>query len=88
MGDPTPHGVVLSFRRLAGAAAVCLFALIPQPCRAQFTQRDGQIIARTLSFIEAGTGGTLEIGIAYAPDSRAGQPRFRTQGPKSQGRHW
>jgi hypothetical protein len=38
-------------------------------CRAQFTQRDGQIIARTLSFIEAGTGGTLEIGIAYAPDS-------------------
>jgi hypothetical protein len=23
---------------------------------------------RTLSFIEAGTGGTLEIGIAYAPD--------------------
>lgn len=69
MGDPTPHGVVLSFRRLAGAAAVCLFALIPQPCRAQFTQRDGQIIARTLSFIEAGTGGTLEIGIAYAPDS-------------------
>ena len=38
------------------------------PSSAQFSTRDSQIIARTLSCIEAGMTGTLEIGIAYAPE--------------------
>jgi hypothetical protein len=45
-----------------------LLALPPQTCAAQFTARDAQIIARTLSFSDAGPAGILEIGIVYAPE--------------------
>ena len=55
---------------LFGLILFCLLRSRPHS-PAQFSPRDGQIIARTLSFIEAGTGGTLEIGIAYAPDRPA-----------------
>ena len=44
-----------------------LLALPPRPCMAQFSARDGQIIARTLSFLDPGTTGVVELGIAYAP---------------------
>ena len=45
-----------------------LLAVSPETCAAQTTVRDAQIIARTLSFSDAGPTGTLEIGIVYAPD--------------------
>ncbi len=48
--------------------ALCFIALPFRPCLAQFTPRDGQIIARTLSFLESASAGVVEIGIAYAPD--------------------
>lgn len=47
---------------------LCLLAGSPQTCAAQTTARDAQIIARALSFSDAGPTGTLEIGIVYAPD--------------------
>ncbi len=52
------------------AANITLFAFAV-PARAQFTSRDGQIIARTLSFDEAVKPGLVEIGIVYAPDRPA-----------------
>ena len=64
----TPCGGIRLLRYLIGVAMFCLVGVPPHPSRAQFTPRDGQIIARTLSFTEASVGGTLEIGIAYAPD--------------------
>ncbi len=45
-----------------------LLAGAPRTCAAQTTARDAQIIARALSFSDAGPTGTLEIGIVYAPD--------------------
>jgi hypothetical protein len=55
-------------RLIAVSATLLTFAL---PARAQFTSRDGQIIARTLSFDEAIKPGLVEIGIVYAPDRPA-----------------
>ena len=60
------HGVARPL--LIGLA---LLLLLATPSRAQFTPRDGQIIARTLSFVEACDGGMLELGIVYAPDRAA-----------------
>ena len=53
---------------MVGLIILCMLILAPRPCHAQFTPRDGQIIARALSFIEPSASGTLEIGIAYAPE--------------------
>ncbi len=68
IGVPTRHRGVWLLSHLFGLILFCLLTLPAAPCPAQFSPRDGQIIARTLSFIEASTGGTIEIGIAYAPD--------------------
>ena len=54
-----------------GLVLLLAFALPARSCHAQFTARDGQIIARTLSFIEPSINGSLEIGIVYAPDRPA-----------------
>lgn len=47
---------------------LCFAAFWPVPSQAQFTPRDAQIIARTLSFLEPAEPSVVEIGIAYAPD--------------------
>lgn len=62
------RGNFLARQSLFGLVVLCLLALPPQTCAAQFTVRDAQIIARTLSFSDAGPAGTLEIAIVYAPD--------------------
>ena len=61
-------GRFLGHRCLFGFVVLCLLAGSPQTCAAQTTARDAQIIARALSFSDAGPTGTLEIGIVYAPD--------------------
>lgn len=66
--DPSLHSAVQPRHQLFGLLTLCLLTLLPQTCFAQFTPRDGQIIARALSFSEATPGGALELGIAYAPD--------------------
>jgi len=53
---------------LCGIVVLVVFSMPAQPSQAQFTPRDGQIIARALSFTEVSTGGALEIAIVYAPD--------------------
>lgn len=55
-------------RGMLGAIAACALVLTPQPGLAQFTPRDGQIIARALSFDEAIRSGTVEIGVVFAPE--------------------
>lgn len=61
----------LRWLSLVGLVLLLAFALPARSCHAQFTARDGQIIARTLSFIEPSINGSMEIGIVYAPDRPA-----------------
>jgi hypothetical protein len=70
---PKSRRGILSARQLISLVVLLLLMLAPQTCRAQFTARDGQIIARTLGFIESAASGVVEIGIVYAPDSRTSQ---------------
>ena len=56
---------------LAVASLMLASIAAPAPVRAQFTQRDGQIIARTLSFVEPRPTGTIQVAIAYAPSHPA-----------------
>jgi hypothetical protein len=63
----SPHHLL----RLSWLFAVCFIALSLHPCHAQFTPRDGQIIARTLGFLESASPGVVEIGIVYSPNRSA-----------------
>jgi len=62
-GRSRPHWLCLG--------GLLLLFLLVQPARpscAQFSARDGQIIARMMSFIETSNRGLVEIGIVYAAD--------------------
>ena len=56
----------LRWLSLVGLVLLLALVLPARSCHAQFTARDGQIIARTLSI-----NGSMEIGIVYAPDRPA-----------------
>ena len=51
--------------RLAGVAAVCAGVAAAAPAQAQLTFKDTQIIARTLTFLEAPPSGTAELGVVF-----------------------
>ena len=68
MGEQRRHPAIGYWRMAIALMGMFLVGVAARPCMAQFTTRDGQIIARSLSFIEPGLSGVLQLGIVYAPN--------------------
>ncbi len=66
-----PRAILRVSRRLSVAAICGCLLLLAVPAHAALNERDLQVLARTLGFLDPPLGGELNIGIVYDPASTA-----------------